>query len=51
MDCPGGRPPADLSSLSPARFGAGRPGAALSDDALAERGAWQYAHYYDPLTA
>ena len=23
----------------------------LSDEALVERGTWQYAHYYDPLTA
>jgi len=32
------------SSASP---GAGNP---LSDDELIERGTWQYAHYYDPLT-
>ena len=51
----GGRPAVDLSSLSPARFGApggaSLAGAALSDDALVERGCWQYAHYYDPLAA
>jgi glycine/D-amino acid oxidase-like deaminating enzyme len=39
----GGRPPVDLSSLSPARFGG------LPDSTLVERGTWQYAHYYDPL--
>jgi glycine/D-amino acid oxidase-like deaminating enzyme len=41
-----GRPAVDLSSLSPDRFGG-----VLPDDALVERGTWQYAHYYDPLTA
>jgi glycine/D-amino acid oxidase-like deaminating enzyme len=57
----GGRPPVDLAPLSPARFGSpasrrprsggALPGGALSDDALVERGTWQYAHYYDPLAA
>jgi 4-methylaminobutanoate oxidase (formaldehyde-forming) len=42
----GGHPEVDLSPLSPARFS--RP---LADEALVERGTWQYAHYYDPLTA
>lgn len=42
----GGRPPVDLSSLAPARFGGGLP-----DRTLVERGIWQYAHYYDPLAA
>ncbi len=41
----GGRPEVDLSALSPARFGG-----ALTDEALVERGRWQYSHYYDPLT-
>jgi glycine/D-amino acid oxidase-like deaminating enzyme len=41
----GGRPPVDLSSLSPARFGG------LPDSTLVERGTWQYAHYYDPLAS
>jgi glycine/D-amino acid oxidase-like deaminating enzyme len=27
------------------------PRGGLSDEALVERGIWQYAHYYDPLTA
>jgi len=42
----GGRPEVDLSALSPARFSG-----ALTDEALVERGRWQYSHYYDPLTA
>ena len=41
----GGRPEVDLSALSPARFSG-----ALTDQALVERGSWQYSHYYDPLT-
>ena len=41
----GGRPKVDLSALSPARFSG-----ALTDQALVERGSWQYSHYYDPLT-
>ena len=31
--------------LAPGRFGA------LTDEALVEHGIWQYAHYYDPVTA
>lgn len=31
-----------IGALSPARFGA------LTDEALIDRGIWQYAHYYDP---
>ncbi len=27
------------------------PRGGLSDEALVERGIWQYAHYYDPLSA
>jgi glycine/D-amino acid oxidase-like deaminating enzyme len=42
----GGHPEVDLSPLSPARFSGG-----LTDETLVERGTWQYAHYYDPLTA
>ncbi len=38
-----GAPPPGMTALSPARFGL------LSDDALLNRGVWQYAHYYDPL--
>jgi glycine/D-amino acid oxidase-like deaminating enzyme len=56
----GGHPAADLSSLSPARFGSlaggsradgGLAAGALDDRVLVERGRWQYSHYYDPLTA
>ncbi len=51
----GGRPAVDLSSLSPARFGALGGGVlaarALDDRLLVERGRWQYSHYYDPLPA
>jgi glycine/D-amino acid oxidase-like deaminating enzyme len=39
-----GAPPPGMTALSPARFGL------LSDDVLLNRGLWQYAHYYDPLT-
>ena len=42
----GSRPEVDLSALSPARFSG-----VLTDEALVERGLWQYSHYYDPLTA
>jgi glycine/D-amino acid oxidase-like deaminating enzyme len=31
-----------IGALSPARFGS------LTDEALIDRGVWQYAHYYDP---
>jgi glycine/D-amino acid oxidase-like deaminating enzyme len=34
--------PSSLAGFSPDRFGA------LTDEALVERGIWQYAHYYDP---
>jgi len=37
-----GRPPAGMDALAPGRFGP------LDEDALVERGVWQYAHYYDP---
>ena len=38
-----GEPPAGgFASFSPARFGP------LTDQALIEKGTWQYAHYYDP---
>ncbi len=38
-----GSPPAGgLAAFSPARFGP------LTDQALIEKGTWQYAHYYDP---
>jgi len=47
----GGRPEMDLSPLSPARFGALSATGSLADQALVECGVWQYAHYYDPLTA
>jgi hypothetical protein len=53
-----------MSSLEPGRFGSpagglprdglprdGLPRGSLPDEALVERGTWQYAHYYDPLTA
>jgi glycine/D-amino acid oxidase-like deaminating enzyme len=35
----------DITPLAPARFGS------LSDDQLVKQGSWQYAHYYDPVTA
>jgi glycine/D-amino acid oxidase-like deaminating enzyme len=38
-----GSPPGGAAALAPGRFGA------LTDDALVERGIWQYAHYYDPV--
>jgi hypothetical protein len=34
--------PSGLAGFSPDRFGR------LTDAALVEKGAWQYAHYYDP---
>ncbi len=37
-----GRPPPGAASLSPARLGP------QTDDALIQKGIWQYAHYYDP---
>ena len=37
----GATPPA-LTGFSPDRFGP------LTDEALVEKGTWQYAHYYDP---
>jgi glycine/D-amino acid oxidase-like deaminating enzyme len=40
-----GEPPPGLSALSPGRFGA------MTDEALIEKGIWQYAHYYDPVSA
>jgi glycine/D-amino acid oxidase-like deaminating enzyme len=38
-----GSPPGGVAALAPGRFGA------LTEDALIERGIWQYAHYYDPV--
>jgi hypothetical protein len=38
-------PPPGMTALSPGRFGP------LPDDALLTCGLWQYAHYYDPITA
>jgi glycine/D-amino acid oxidase-like deaminating enzyme len=38
----GGDEPPGLAALSPARF------PAFTDDLLIKKGAWQYAHYYDP---
>jgi glycine/D-amino acid oxidase-like deaminating enzyme len=40
-----GRSAIDLSCFAPSRFDR------LPNAVLAERGAWQYAHYYDPATA
>jgi hypothetical protein len=40
-----GAPPPGMTATSPGRFGP------LPDDALLTRGLWQYAHYYDPVTA
>lgn len=37
--------PPGLAAFSPARFGP------LTDEALIEKGTWQYAHYYDPVPA
>jgi hypothetical protein len=34
--------PSGLAGFSPDRFGR------LTDEALVDKGAWQYAHYYDP---
>ena len=34
--------PPSLGGFSPDRFGR------LTDEALVEKGTWQYAHYYDP---
>jgi glycine/D-amino acid oxidase-like deaminating enzyme len=36
-----GQPPVGFDALAPSRFGA------ISDEALAEKGIWHYAHYYD----
>jgi glycine/D-amino acid oxidase-like deaminating enzyme len=38
-----GTPPPGMAALSPDRFGA------MTEEALIERGVWQYAHYYDPM--
>jgi glycine/D-amino acid oxidase-like deaminating enzyme len=35
----------DITALSPGRFGR------VTDDWLVKQGSWQYAHYYDPVTA
>jgi glycine/D-amino acid oxidase-like deaminating enzyme len=40
-----GDEPAGLAALSPGRF------PALTDEVLISDGCWQYAHYYDPVTA
>jgi glycine/D-amino acid oxidase-like deaminating enzyme len=40
-----GSAPSGLAAFSPARFGL------LTDEALIEKGTWQYAHYYDPAPA
>jgi glycine/D-amino acid oxidase-like deaminating enzyme len=40
-----GAAPAGVEALSPGRFDP-----LLADDALAARGLWQYAHYYDPVS-
>jgi glycine/D-amino acid oxidase-like deaminating enzyme len=40
-----GAPPPGVAALSPDRFGA------MTAEALIEQGIWQYAHYYDPVTA
>ena len=40
-----GSAPHGLAALAPSRFGR------LPDEVLAERGCWQYAHYYDPLAS
>jgi 4-methylaminobutanoate oxidase (formaldehyde-forming) len=37
-----GDAPPSLAGFAPDRFGP------LTDEALVERGTWQYAHYYDP---
>jgi glycine/D-amino acid oxidase-like deaminating enzyme len=38
-----GAAPGGMAALSPGRFGP------LPEDALVDRGLWQYAHYYDPV--
>ena len=38
-----GTAPPGMAALSPERFGP------MPDEALASRGLWQYAHYYDPV--
>jgi glycine/D-amino acid oxidase-like deaminating enzyme len=40
-----GGDPAGLATLSPDRF------PAMTDELLIKNGTWQYAHYYDPVTA
>jgi glycine/D-amino acid oxidase-like deaminating enzyme len=40
-----GGDPAGLTALSPDRF------PAMTDEVLIKNGAWQYAHYYDPLAS
>jgi glycine/D-amino acid oxidase-like deaminating enzyme len=40
-----GSAPPGLAAFSPARFGP------MTDEALIEKGTWQYAHYYDPAPA
>ena len=40
-----GGDPAGLATLSPDRF------PAMTDELLVKNGTWQYAHYYDPVTA
>jgi glycine/D-amino acid oxidase-like deaminating enzyme len=40
-----GGDPAGLATLSPGRF------PAMTDELLIKNGTWQYAHYYDPVTA
>jgi glycine/D-amino acid oxidase-like deaminating enzyme len=40
-----GGDPAGLTALAPGRF------PVMTDEQLIKNGAWQYAHYYDPVTA
>jgi glycine/D-amino acid oxidase-like deaminating enzyme len=40
-----GSAPPGLAAFAPARFGP------VTDEALIEKGTWQYAHYYDPAPA
>jgi glycine/D-amino acid oxidase-like deaminating enzyme len=40
-----GGDPAGLATLAPDRF------PAMTDELLIKNGTWQYAHYYDPVTA
>ena len=40
-----GSPPGGAAALAPGRFGA------LTEEALIERGIWQYEHYYAPVGA